>query len=255
MLRWWKDRPREFWPAVSWFIAWAVYKLAENWAMNWVLEQRTGPGWTALRPAIVYFPLVTWIIAGGGLIWLTMRMRQTAPPAQPRPRTLPVSVEDPRTEDFRVLFRSDGARAFNEAHEVLGSVVQQLMGTDNVHQAVGILIQRFVMEADRAAWSRPGTALDGDGPAAAADREPEALQHIFGDFYEKYQWMTTWIHHGRALLPSVNRKLEQEYRKWRQNDKVFLDRLRQLVARTGFEQNLPLLVTEILEAAAAKAGA
>jgi hypothetical protein len=60
---------------------------------------------------------------------------------------------------------------------------------------------------------------------------------IISDFFEKYQWMTTSIHQGRDLLPSPGGfELDHEYEVWRRSDRDFLDRLRQLVARTGFER-------------------
>ncbi|MFQ5915989.1 MAG: hypothetical protein ACE5JS_22675 [Nitrospinota bacterium] len=155
------------------------------------------------------------------------------------PQISPLGVRSPSKEQemkeqLKELFKSAADPAYNEAHRLLGQITRTLLETadDNAKQMVGVLLNRFVMEADRAAQTRLGAALKSNSSPMAS---PERLQYLFGDYYEKYQWIAEWIHRGGQLI-DFPFMYDPNYRIWRDEDKKFLRGLRDTIACTEFSQ-------------------
>lgn len=150
----------------------------------------------------------------------------------PKPQAASVVAMSSAKEELRVLFRSVGDPALNAAHELLGGICRKLSDRGDARRGMSLLINQYVMEGDRAARTALGSALEPEMPRGIHD--VERLQELFGDYYEKYQFVVTWI--GVAgILVDFPFESDTQYRQWRELDKEFLGRLRDLIARTGFE--------------------
>lgn len=52
--------------------------MAENWALNWLQQQLATFAPEATRLIVQYIPLLTWVIAAAGFVWLTKKAAQVA---------------------------------------------------------------------------------------------------------------------------------------------------------------------------------
>lgn len=68
-----------------------LYKLLEHWALTWVLTQVEPRATPALRMILgyiniyinIYIPIITWILAAAGLIWVTYKAGRPTPGLHP----------------------------------------------------------------------------------------------------------------------------------------------------------------------------
>ena len=71
-----------FWGSVLYAVGVAVYKLAEHWALSWVektfLEDHTS---RAVRFLLDSLPIVTWLLAALGLVWIGQRLARGSQPS------------------------------------------------------------------------------------------------------------------------------------------------------------------------------
>jgi len=172
------------------------------------------------------------VIAGVGIVLVVnvlSRLPRFPVPALPRFTFRGASVK----KELRVLFRAVADPAFEAGHELLCRIRDDLMRKGGANETTGILIQHNTIDAERAARS----ALTNDLLDIA--RKPSGSRHdhllrLFGDYYEKYQSIRTWILKGGSL---TNFPFETDYwyREWRKLDEKFLDRLRDVAALDGFE--------------------
>ncbi|MFQ5914744.1 MAG: AAA family ATPase [Nitrospinota bacterium] len=141
--------------------------------------------------------------------------------------------EDAKVRDqLEVLFNSTAYPAYSQAEKLFGRIVRRLLETsdDNRNRIVGVLLNRFIIEADRPSQAQLQTALRQNGASAI---EPRRLQRLFGDYFEKYQWIAEWIHRGGELI-DFQFPYEPTYLEWRDEDKRFLEKLEEIVAREEF---------------------
>ena len=138
-------------------------------------------------------------------------------------------------EQLGILYRSVADSAYNQAHELLGRTAQGLRDTEGnlARQEVGVLLNRYVMEADRAARTKLAPALDSD---AAPIDDSEHLQDLFGEYFEKYQHLAEWIDRTGRLIDFPEFMGAPDYWRWREVDREFLQRLRDLIAVSEFSR-------------------
>ncbi len=107
-------------------------------------------------------------------------------------------------------------------------------GKGSAESYVGILIQRFLADAQRAARGLLAQAFLTREEGRPRDYSREEVQHLFGNYYEMYQGMTSWIHQAGKLI-GFSFDTDQAYRQWRKADDEFIGELRQLIADRNFK--------------------
>lgn len=183
------------WPVMSEWLGWA------NSPWVWVLAGVFGGATAAL-----------WINE-----WLARPQTESLPEASP-------GTSDEQKKELASFFRAKAEPPLQAAHNILGTIIRSLQETGDVKRHLAILIDRFVRDSDRAALSGVVNAINtGDN-----------LQEAIGNMYEKYQWLTTWIHQGGEHA-DFSFNTDKNYARWKKLDEEFLRSLREIIARDGFE--------------------
>lgn len=131
-------------------------------------------------------------------------------------------------EDVGQLYSSVGHDAMCFGVDVLNAIGAQLKRFESAHDAVAVLLHTYVIEQCNQARSRLESTLSLDNKATVA-----VIQEELGNFYEKYHTLRKWIHHGRDLVkwPAAD---NNDYRRWAQRDQAFLEKARDLKAKSSF---------------------
>lgn len=80
----------------AYVVAWILYKIAEQPALDWVRDRISANADPLLRFFVDYFPVLTWAVAAIGLLWLTNRVARAG---RQQTQTLP-SNRDPRLSEI-----------------------------------------------------------------------------------------------------------------------------------------------------------
>ena len=70
--------------------------------------------------------------------------------------------------------------------------------------------------------------------SSASNQSSEHLQRLFGECFEKYQSLVYWSHWYLQVYMDVPLSTDPDYRRWRDEDKRFMDRLREIIPREEF---------------------
>jgi len=102
--------------------------------------------------------------------------------------------------------------------------------TDPAVKSHGPLIQRSIIDEERAALANLGNALSGIEQTTADD-----LQHRMGRYYRSYQSCRTWIAQGIELIGIINLRDDPIFQEWLRLDEDLLRELRRFAGPTRYD--------------------
>jgi hypothetical protein len=171
-------------------------------------------------------------VAVGVIVIVLFVMLSSSTPAPPRPvPTAPQTTADRQAlSRIRAFFRVYGEPAYESEKHLLDLISTFLIRAGDAQRSVGILIQHHVSDAAHNSFAALRNALS--QPASSQDLQQ--VQHLLGDWYEKYQWMTTWIHQGASHL-QYSLPSQDSYKTWRVRDQKLLTALEDMMTEPEFE--------------------
>jgi hypothetical protein len=143
-------------------------------------------------------------------------------------KTRPIGKEFDEIQSFFNSWINPVAQNINQVLQRIMNAIQK--HADPAVKSHGSLIQRSIIDEERAALSNLSNAFSGIEQTSADD-----LQHRVGRYYKSYQGCRTWIVQGIGLAGIINLRDDPIFQEWLRLDEEFLRELRRFTGPVRYD--------------------